>query len=126
MTALQLALQGRRLKSPRSLPEAELLATELAAFRLRRVTFGDAEAAEWRVGRHDDLVFAVALGCWHAGRFRPLRAGSIRMGPLLIHSSALGSLTLDRVLSIYARSRRCGTISFFPRSIACPSMRSAT
>jgi hypothetical protein len=24
--------------------------------------------AEWREGRDDDLVLAVALGCWHAGR----------------------------------------------------------
>jgi hypothetical protein len=92
VTSLQLALQGRRLKVAPGLPEADLLVAELSAFRLRRVTLGDAEATEWRVGRHDDLVFAVALACWHAGRYRPLRAGSIRHGPLLIHSAACRGL----------------------------------
>jgi hypothetical protein len=92
VTALQLALQSRRLKVAEELPEADMLVAELSAFRLRRVTLGDAEAAEWRVGRHDDLVFAVALACWHAGRYRPLRAGSIRHGPLLIHSAACRGL----------------------------------
>ena len=81
VTCLQLALQTRRLKVAPGLPDTELLVAELAGFRLRRVALDDTKAAEWRTGRHDDLVFAVALACWYADRHRPLGPGSITMGP---------------------------------------------
>jgi hypothetical protein len=80
VTCLQLVLQARRLKVAPELPDAELLVTELAGFRLRRVSLGDTEAAEWRAGRQDDLVFAVALACWYADRHRPLGPGAISVG----------------------------------------------
>ena len=80
VTSLQLLLQGRRLKVAPGLPEAEMLTAELAGFRLRRVPISETDATEWRVGRHDDLVFAVALACWHADRHRPLGPGSIGVG----------------------------------------------
>jgi hypothetical protein len=82
VTSLQLALQTRRLRVAPGLPDTELLVSELAGFRLKRVTLSDAEAAEWRTGRHDDLVFAVALACWYADRHRPLRPGAITVGGL--------------------------------------------
>ena len=72
VTSLQLVFQSRRLKVGSELPDTELLVRELAAFRLRRVAQNDSQDAEWRTGRHDDLVFAVALACWYADRHRPL------------------------------------------------------
>lgn len=68
VTALQLALQARLLKVAPELPDAEALARDLAAFRLRSVPLADAADATWREGQSDDLVFAVALACWWAGR----------------------------------------------------------
>jgi hypothetical protein len=72
VTALQMALQTRRLKIAPGLPDAEVLSAELSAFRLRKVSINEADAAEWRVGRYDDLVFAVALACWFADQYPPL------------------------------------------------------
>jgi hypothetical protein len=91
VTALQLALQARRLKVAPALAQADLLATELGGFRLRRVAVGEAEAAEWRVGRSDDLVFAVALACWYADR-HPNRPPRIVPGRPM-----LGYLVSDRI-----------------------------
>ena len=71
VTALQLALQARRLKVAPDLPDAEVLSAELSAFRLRKVSINETDAAEWRVGRNDDLVFAVALACWFADQYPP-------------------------------------------------------
>jgi hypothetical protein len=78
VSALQLALQTRRLKVAPQLPDASLLETELSAFRLRRVSISEVNAPEWRVGRYDDLVFAVALACWHADRHPPQKPLSVR------------------------------------------------
>jgi hypothetical protein len=68
VTGLQLLLQGRRLAIPLALPEADLLTRELGTFRSRASLAVDPAQAEWREGRDDDLVLAVALGCWHAAR----------------------------------------------------------
>jgi hypothetical protein len=65
---LQLLLQGRRLKVARSLPEADLLAREMANFQARITIVREDSLVAWREGRHDDLVLAVALACWLAER----------------------------------------------------------
>jgi hypothetical protein len=88
VSALQMVLQTRRLKVAPDLPDAGLLATELANFRLRRVPVGDAANIEWREGRHDDLVLAVALTCWYAERFGTSRSGPFVEGPLLVWPDA--------------------------------------
>jgi hypothetical protein len=80
VTSLQLLLQGRRLNVAPGLPEAEVLTAELANFRLRRIPINETDTTEWRVGRQDDLVFAVALACWYADRHRPLGPGAITAG----------------------------------------------
>ena len=86
VSALQMALQTRRLKVAPELPDAGLLAAELANFRLRRVSIGD--AVEWREGRHDDLVLAAALTCWYAERFGPLRPGPFVDDELIVWPTA--------------------------------------
>ena len=65
VSALQVALQTRRLSVSRALSEAALLAKELQNFRAR-VTLAASEtlSADWREGQHDDLVLAVALAVW--------------------------------------------------------------
>jgi hypothetical protein len=80
VVALQLALQSRRLKIAPELPQADLLTTELAAFRLRKVSLGELSMVEWREGHHDDLVFAVALAVWYAQKHPPFWPGSIAVG----------------------------------------------
>jgi hypothetical protein len=67
VTGLQLALQQKRLKVAPTLPEAEMLVRELSAFRAT-VTLESTEAADWRSRPGDDLVLAVALAVWWAGR----------------------------------------------------------
>jgi hypothetical protein len=81
VTGLQLALQSRRLKVAPDLPDTELLAKELSNFRLQRVSISEADAAEWRVNRNDDLVFAVALACWHADQYPPRKPLPLRPPP---------------------------------------------
>jgi hypothetical protein len=78
--SLQLVLQGRRLKIAPELPQAPLLTTELANFRLKSVPLNPMATVEWREGRHDDLVYAVALAVWFAEKHPPLWPDSIGMG----------------------------------------------
>jgi hypothetical protein len=68
VTRLQLLLQGRRLQIPAALPDADLLARELANYRPRVSLATDPTAADWREGQADDLVLAVGLACWQAAR----------------------------------------------------------
>lgn len=69
--AVNVLLQGRRLKVARQLPEAATLSSELANFqyKISDLTAHDSYGA-WREGQHDDLVFAVALCCWAVTRPR--------------------------------------------------------
>jgi hypothetical protein len=57
ITGVQVMLERGELKIPRKLKDAGALAKELIKMRL-----------DDRGGEHDDLVLAVALGCWAAGR----------------------------------------------------------
>jgi hypothetical protein len=68
VTGLQLAFQQRRLKVAPDLPEADLLLRELAAFRATVALDPADAAADWRVRPGDDLVLAIALAVWWAGR----------------------------------------------------------
>jgi hypothetical protein len=64
MTGLQLALENGQLKIARRMKEAGSLVKELLDVRVTENGGMSAEGA----GRHDDLVMAVALGCWRAKR----------------------------------------------------------
>lgn len=57
-------LQTGRLRIPRSLPGAEVLERELVRFRAKITLSGHDTYEAWREADHDDLVLAVALGCW--------------------------------------------------------------
>lgn len=56
------AVEGGRLKVAAGLPDAEALVRELGAFQRAFTEAGHATFDG--VGEHDDLVSAVALGCW--------------------------------------------------------------
>jgi hypothetical protein len=67
-------LQTDRLRIAPALPETRVLVDELRNFEVRtaqngRQTFG--AAADWRVGRNDDLVLSVALAAWYGERGTP-------------------------------------------------------
>jgi hypothetical protein len=62
--ALQVLLQGRRLRVAPTLPEAPLLAQELGNFRAKVTAARAEDVLDWRERPHDDLVLAVALAAW--------------------------------------------------------------
>jgi hypothetical protein len=64
MTGIQLLLERRELKIAKAMKEAGTLVKELLDMRL---AIGGRMGAEG-AGQHDDLVMAVALACWQAGR----------------------------------------------------------
>lgn len=61
---LRSILCGRRLRIARSLPDAEALLGELAAFQVRITDAANEAFGAWRLSQHDDLVLAVALAAW--------------------------------------------------------------
>lgn len=74
VAAVQVLLQGERLKIARSLKEAQTLTAELLAFKVNislsgHDSYGD-DKSEWRENLHDDLVLAVALAAWYGERHR--------------------------------------------------------
>ncbi len=78
--AVQVALQNRRLRWARTLPEAAVLKAELENFRVKISLSGhDSYAAgvgeEWRTGAHDDLVLSVALAVWFGEHRRAAGGG---------------------------------------------------
>jgi hypothetical protein len=74
VAVLQVALQAGRLAIA-ALPEAAVLAKELANFRVKVTAAANETFGAWRDGQHDDLVLAVALACWLAERFHPSGSG---------------------------------------------------
>jgi hypothetical protein len=61
---LQVLLQSRRLRVAPALPEATMLAKELAAFQVKVSGSAEMEMDAWRQGTHDDLALAVAVAAW--------------------------------------------------------------
>jgi hypothetical protein len=64
VAAVQVLLQGRRLRVAEKLPEAQLLTDELQNFQIKLTATAHDVYGAWREGTHDDLVLAVALACW--------------------------------------------------------------
>jgi hypothetical protein len=65
---LQVLMQEGGLQIASRIPFREELMTEMAAMRVKVTTAGHEQYGAWREGSHDDLVFAVALACWGAGK----------------------------------------------------------
>lgn len=70
---VQVALQNRRLQIAAGLPDAAVLTSELQNFQVKITDAANDTYGAWRTGTHDDLVLALALAVWMAGRpiFRP-------------------------------------------------------
>src|SRR5262245_5224609 len=67
VSAVQAALQQRRLKVAPKLKEAPTLRRELEGFRVKvSAATGNETFEAWRERDHDDLVLAVALAVWLA------------------------------------------------------------
>jgi hypothetical protein len=61
VTALQLVLQGRRLRIACGLAEAPALVRELQRFQVRVTAAAHETFGAWGEGQHDDLVLAVRV-----------------------------------------------------------------
>jgi hypothetical protein len=69
VSAVQAALQVRRLKIAPSLAEAATLRKELGLFKVKVKALTGNEAFEaWRERDHDDLVLAVSVALWFGDR----------------------------------------------------------
>jgi len=83
--AVQVLLQGRRLRVAAELALAPTLVAEFGNFRAKislagHDSFGAGE--DWRDGNHDDLVLAVALACWYGEHVRvPLASVGSYLAP---------------------------------------------
>jgi hypothetical protein len=63
---MQVLLQRGGLQIAAGLEQGAALAREMAEMRVKVTAGGREQYGAWREGEHDDLVFAVALGCWGA------------------------------------------------------------
>ncbi len=68
---LQILLQRRRLQIARGLADGPALLKEMADMQVKVSLAGNEQYGAWREGTHDDLVLAVALACWSAGKIYP-------------------------------------------------------
>jgi hypothetical protein len=68
---LGVLLGTRRLQVSPALPLAQVLARELATFKVKvHIGTGSESFAAWRSRDHDDLVLSVSLACWYSERAR--------------------------------------------------------
>jgi hypothetical protein len=70
VSALQVVLQGRRLRVAK-LPERAVLLRELESFRVKITAAANETFEAWRERDHDDLVLAVSLAVWLGERTSP-------------------------------------------------------
>jgi hypothetical protein len=69
ISAAQVLLQNRRLRIATTLPESRTLVEELVGYRLKQnIATGHVAFEPWREGQHDDLVLALCLALWAAGK----------------------------------------------------------
>ena len=77
IVGLQVLLQRGRLQVASGMREWPALVRELGEMRVKVSGAGREQFAVWRDGEHDDLVLAVALACWAAGRANPESGGHV-------------------------------------------------
>lgn len=75
IVGLQVKLQNEELVIAGELPEGRQLVRELTEMRVKVTSGIHEQYGVWREGEHDDLVLAVALACWAAGKVYPRRSG---------------------------------------------------
>jgi hypothetical protein len=68
VTAVQVALELGELRLPAEMPLGRTLVTELMDMRVKISDSGRDTYGAFRNGSHDDLVLALGLACWRAGR----------------------------------------------------------
>jgi len=78
IAAVQVHLELGQLRIARDLKECASLVRELVDVRMTNRFAGRVRIGADGCGEHDDLVIAVALACWRAGR-RPLQFGTQRL-----------------------------------------------
>jgi hypothetical protein len=86
IASLQVSLQTGRFKVFDQLPLAELMTTELLAFRVKiDISSGHDSYSSWREKMHDDLVLSAAMGTWFGDRH-----AKQRLPPLDMHRALDG------------------------------------
>ena len=70
---VDVALQTKRLRIPRTLPEREALAAELVGIRARISQSGRDSYGSRTEAIHDDMVFALSYAVWGADAIKPRR-----------------------------------------------------
>jgi len=73
VATVQSLLQTGSLKIAETLELADVLTSELLAFRAKISRTGHDTYEAWRESDHDDLVLALALACWYKNPFAPPR-----------------------------------------------------
>lgn len=71
IVGVQLLLQREALQIAGRLPAGPTLVKEMRDMRVKVTLGGKEQYGAWREGEHDDLVLAVALGCWGAKKVHP-------------------------------------------------------
>jgi hypothetical protein len=69
--AFMMALQQRRFRAAKGLPEAETLFKEGQSFQWKVSKAGNDLYGAWREGQHDDLLLACAIAVWWGERYAP-------------------------------------------------------
>jgi hypothetical protein len=72
---LQVLFQQGGLRIAAGLKDGPALLAELMDMQVKVSSAGNERYAAWREGKHDDLVFAVALACWAVTKSYPLSKG---------------------------------------------------
>ena len=84
VSVMQVLLQTRRLQVVRTLPDADVLTSELLAFRVTISKAGhDSYGNDWRENPHDDIVLAVALAVWLGESRRQASLAALRRAAAL-------------------------------------------
>lgn len=79
MMGLRVAFDGREFGIVKDLPLAQTVRKELLSMEVKASPGGGEQFGAWREGEHDDLVLAIALAWWRAGRKEQPCFGSCRL-----------------------------------------------
>ena len=83
---LQVTFQSDRLSMASGMELVPTLVEELRNFKLRPPTINANDPESWREGQFDDLVFAVGLANWRAGKKIPCPGKKVEWTPARVPS----------------------------------------